>query len=167
MCATAIMFQLFSCRHKHLEFSIPTRIQERLVQVHVRWRLQYKVIQLFDTWSLLTVIAQLQLSGFGSSCRAVQKNDKVGCISNSVALSSGGQTKCSEVGCCYDADYGDISVPACFRLVTYGNDNNSFISLSGKWGELLRTLGHSRSSVHTPEFFINQSNTIVYKCTRK
>ncbi|CAK8694289.1 unnamed protein product [Clavelina lepadiformis] len=67
------------------------------------------------------IVQSLSLQVF-QSCRGVlkEKRMKYSCLSNAVALSEGGEQQCLTMECCYDPDWSDLSVPACFRKASYG-----------------------------------------------
>ncbi|XP_077967738.1 uncharacterized protein LOC120327252 [Styela clava] len=60
---------------------------------------------------------------FKPSC-SVSPVDRYQCIDNSVALARGGREDCLAKGCCYVPDWRNLTIPACFRRLEYGQCYN-------------------------------------------
>lgn len=59
-----------------------------------------------------------------TSCIEVAKADRIACISNIEALGEGGEEACAATGCCFAPDYSDLTKPACFQQISYGQCYN-------------------------------------------
>nr|XP_039248023.1 uncharacterized protein LOC120325914 [Styela clava] len=57
---------------------------------------------------------------FEDECEDVEPEDRFPCIDNSVALTREGEDECDDLECCFQPDYRNLSIPACFRRREYG-----------------------------------------------
>ncbi len=59
------------------------------------------------------VVVGLSLDTF-PGCFTTAIEDRIPCMGNEEAWTKAGETKCANIGCCYNKDISDPSIPACF-----------------------------------------------------
>jgi len=69
------------------------------------------------------VVQQLLTNTF-PGCFTVPASERIPCMGNEVAWAAGGDTKCAAMGCCFNKDITDPSVPACFSSMDRGQCHN-------------------------------------------
>lgn len=69
------------------------------------------------------VVVGLSLDTF-PGCYTTAIEDRIPCMGNEEAWTKTGETKCANIGCCYNKDISDPSVPACFSSRDRGQCHN-------------------------------------------